>query len=92
MRARVKELIDRKVAGEQITDTPSPAPRGQVIDLMEALKASLERRQTKAAEDPAGAEAAPKTAAAKRRAPAAESGSRAPRAARSSRPRGRKAG
>jgi DNA end-binding protein Ku len=40
VKARVKEAIDRKVAGEQIQVT-APEPQAQVIDLMEALKASL---------------------------------------------------
>lgn len=44
-RARVLELINRKVEGREITVAPTPeAPRAQVIDLMEALKASLARR------------------------------------------------
>lgn len=42
VRARVIELIEKKVAGEDITEAPSEAPQTQIIDLMEALKASLE--------------------------------------------------
>lgn len=38
---RVRALIQRKVDGEQITSIASQEPRAQVIDLMEALKASL---------------------------------------------------
>jgi DNA end-binding protein Ku len=34
----------QKVAGEEVTAAPKPAQRGQVIDLMAALKASLEKR------------------------------------------------
>jgi DNA end-binding protein Ku len=41
VKKRTQELIDRKVQGEQITAAPAPAPKGQIIDLMEALKASL---------------------------------------------------
>ena len=37
---RMAELIQRKVDGQEITVTPE-APAGKVIDLMEALKASL---------------------------------------------------
>ena len=46
-RDRLREVVDRKVAGEAIT-TSEPAPaRAQVIDLMEALKASLSRPKGK---------------------------------------------
>jgi DNA end-binding protein Ku len=40
-RMQVRELIDRKVQGEEITPAPAPEPKAQVIDLMAALKASL---------------------------------------------------
>jgi DNA end-binding protein Ku len=33
--------IDRKVAGQDLTFAPKEAPKAQVIDIMEALKASL---------------------------------------------------
>ena len=47
-RDRLREVVDRKIAGEAIT-TSEPAPaRAQVIDLMEALKASLSRPKGKA--------------------------------------------
>lgn len=42
VRQRTRELIDRKIAGEEITVAPAEAPRAQIIDLMSALKASLE--------------------------------------------------
>jgi DNA end-binding protein Ku len=46
-RDRLREIVDRKVAGEAIT-TSEPAPaRAQVIDLMEALKQSLSRPKGK---------------------------------------------
>jgi len=38
---RVRGLIQKKVQGEEITSNEVEQPRGQVIDLMEALKASL---------------------------------------------------
>jgi len=38
---RVRALIQKKVEGEEITSIVSQEPRAQVIDLMEALKASL---------------------------------------------------
>ena len=40
-RERMKAAIDRKVAGEEVVAPEAPAPRAQVIDLMEALKQSL---------------------------------------------------
>lgn len=41
VRKRVLEVIQRKVDGEEITQEPAEAPKTQIIDLMEALKASL---------------------------------------------------
>ena len=41
VRDRVMDLISRKVEGEDITEAPTEAPKTQIIDLMEALKASL---------------------------------------------------
>jgi DNA end-binding protein Ku len=41
VRQRVREAIERKVEGKEISLAPAEAPTGQVIDLMEALKASL---------------------------------------------------
>ena len=44
VRKRIETLIERKVEGEQIAISPSvPETGGQVIDLMEALRASLEK-------------------------------------------------
>jgi DNA end-binding protein Ku len=40
-RRRALELIESKVAGAEIVALPGEPPRGQIIDLMEALKASL---------------------------------------------------
>ena len=41
-RDKLKDLIDRKVKGEAVTfRAPPPAPVAKVVDLMEALKASL---------------------------------------------------
>jgi DNA end-binding protein Ku len=40
-RQQVRSLIERKVQGEEITAAPVEAPKAQVVDLMEALKASL---------------------------------------------------
>jgi DNA end-binding protein Ku len=55
VRMRVLELIERKIQGEDITEAPSEAPQTQIIDLMEALKASLDRGTGKSARKPARA-------------------------------------
>ncbi|MEX0836772.1 MAG: Ku protein [Gemmatimonadota bacterium] len=41
VRARMLELIEQKVAGQEITAAPSAEPKTQIIDLMAALKASI---------------------------------------------------
>jgi DNA end-binding protein Ku len=67
VQARMRELIDKKVEGQEITVAPE-APAGKVIDLMEALKASLgmakepERKGAVAAEPAAEAPPAKKKA------------------------------
>jgi DNA end-binding protein Ku len=46
-RERVVEVAQQKVAGEEVSEVaPTEPRRGQVIDLMQALKASLEKRGT----------------------------------------------
>jgi DNA end-binding protein Ku len=47
VRARVQAAIDKKVQGQEITLAEAPEPTGQVIDLMEALRASLEKKPAK---------------------------------------------
>ncbi len=59
VRNQVWELVERKIQGEDIISTPEEAPKAQVIDLMEALKASLGE-----ASKPADADDAPKRKAA----------------------------
>ncbi|TMA20052.1 MAG: Ku protein [Deltaproteobacteria bacterium] len=49
VKKRIQEQIQRKVEGQQIEVSEAPAPQTQVIDLMEALKASLAARSGKAA-------------------------------------------
>jgi DNA end-binding protein Ku len=74
VQARMAELIQQKIEGQEITVQPE-APAGKVIDLMEALKASLgmakaeDRKPAIAAEAPpaAAAEAAPKKKAASKK-------------------------
>ncbi len=53
-RERVLEAAEKKAQGQEITEAPPEARKAQVIDLMGALKASLEKRG--AAEAPAEAE------------------------------------
>ena len=50
---RIKEQIDRKVEGKEIIDEPEEAPKTQIIDLMEALKASLAKGGAKGERKPA---------------------------------------
>jgi DNA end-binding protein Ku len=44
VKERVEGLIQKKIAGQEISEAEAPAPKTQVIDLMEALKASLAAR------------------------------------------------
>jgi DNA end-binding protein Ku len=46
VRERVLEEIQRKVNGQEISAAPAEAPQTKVIDLMDALKASLAKRGT----------------------------------------------
>ncbi len=74
-REKLKDLIDRKVKGETVTLTPAAAPVAKVVDLMEALKASLARQGAPApsAQPAAEAVAAPaQTRKPPHRAPASE--------------------
>jgi len=55
VRRRILDMIQQKVEGHEITEEPAEAPKTQIIDLMEALRASLkggkgaeERRPAKA--------------------------------------------
>ena len=59
VRARMLELIQQKVDGEEITFTAEEPPQTQIIDLMAALKASLEG-------DGGGADKKPASRAAKK--------------------------
>jgi len=56
-RKKLQAVIDAKIAGEPVSIAPAEPPRTQVIDLMEALKASLARRgATPTAQAPAAGE------------------------------------
>jgi DNA end-binding protein Ku len=83
VRKRYHEAIQKKVEGQEVTAAPE-APRAQIIDLMEALKASLAKKgqaAAKAAAEETESEAATGTEGKK-------SSMRAPGARRDS-PRGR---
>ena len=71
VRKRILEQIERKVQGEEITEEPTEAPKTKIIDLMEALKASLKAKGTAGERKPAKRverQAAAKPAALKRKA------------------------
>jgi DNA end-binding protein Ku len=51
VKARIEAVIQRKVEGEQISlAEPPPATQGKVIDLMDALRASLKRNASERGE------------------------------------------
>src|SRR5262245_38565172 len=62
VRTRVEAAIQKKVEGQEITMAEEPQQGAQVIDLMEALKASLEKKPAKRVESvkPAAKKAAKK--------------------------------
>jgi DNA end-binding protein Ku len=69
-REQLREILRRKIEGEEVTAAPSEPPRGQIIDLMQALKASLgqegeERRPPRRSARSAPAEKAVRAAGAK---------------------------
>jgi len=79
VKKRYQEAIQRKVEGQEITATAPEAPRGQIIDLMEALKASLAKSKAGAPADEqkgAGKRSAKDAKAAEARTPRAASGGR----------------
>jgi DNA end-binding protein Ku len=53
VRKRTRELIEQKVQGQEIVAAPPEAPKAQIIDLMAALKASLETARPSAQAPPA---------------------------------------
>ena len=67
-RQRVLDMINAKIAGQEVVTLTPEAPRGRVIDLMEALKESLEKGPSRPKKPLARAEKAAPTA---RAAPAA---------------------
>jgi DNA end-binding protein Ku len=60
VRERIQAAIQRKVEGEQISiSEPRPPTEGKVVDLMEALRASLNRNTRERGESPDVAERRP---------------------------------
>ncbi len=64
VRARIEEAIRRKVEGQEVTAEPAAEPVAKIIDLMEALKASLGEKEV--ARKPA--KRAPRAASSKKKA------------------------
>jgi DNA end-binding protein Ku len=62
VKKRVEEVIAKKVEGEEVTYTEAEEPKGKIIDLMEALKASLDSGSAKDRVGPKRAETAAKRA------------------------------
>jgi DNA end-binding protein Ku len=59
VRKRVQEALDRKVQGGQFSVTASPKKGGEIVDLMEALRASLGKPRKAAPKAVASAERKP---------------------------------
>jgi len=76
VRTRMHEIIQQKVEGQEVSFAPAEAPKAQIIDLMDALKASLGGTSAKgksaASKERIGAKRSPRKAARK----AAASGGR----------------
>jgi DNA end-binding protein Ku len=68
VRKRMLEQIQRKIEGEEITAAPAEEPQTQIIDLMEALKASLAKGDAAPAPKQVKRAAKKKTAAKRRKA------------------------
>ena len=65
VRARIETAVQKKVEGQEITMADEPEGGGQVIDLMEALRASLERKAPAKAREPQAAAREPQAGARK---------------------------
>ena len=68
-RKKLQAVIDAKIAGEPVSIAPAEPPRTQVIDLMEALKASLAKRGATPAAEARADERAGSPAVAERKPP-----------------------
>jgi DNA end-binding protein Ku len=70
-RKKLLKVVEQKVAGQEVIVVPAPPQRAQVIDIMEALKASLAARERPAPAAGARKPARAKSSAAAARKPAA---------------------
>jgi DNA end-binding protein Ku len=70
VRARIEAAVQKKVEGQEITLAEPQETGGQVIDLMEALRASLEKKAPARGKAPAAAERKPPKRAQQEEAPA----------------------
>ena len=66
VRSRIEAAVQKKVEGQEITMAEAPEPGGQVIDLMDALRASLEKQPAKRAPAAQPAKPAARKTAAKK--------------------------
>jgi len=62
VRARIEAAVQKKVEGQEVTMAEQPEAGAQVIDLMEALRASLEKKAPTIEARPAGQRKPPKRA------------------------------
>ena len=62
VRTRIEAAVQKKVEGQEITMAEAPKEGAQVIDLMEALKASLEKKPARKSAAPAAKPATRKAA------------------------------
>ena len=66
-RRDLKALLEAKLAGEEIAAAPEPAEEAPVVDLMEALRRSVEEAKSAKADGAAKKKAAPKKATARKK-------------------------
>jgi DNA end-binding protein Ku len=66
-RRDLKALLEAKLAGEEIAAAPEPAEEAPTVDLMEALRRSVEEAKSAKAGNGAAKKAAPKKAAARKK-------------------------
>ena len=60
-------MLEAKLAGEEIAAAPEPAEEAPTVDLMEALRRSVEEAKSAKAGNGAAKKAAPKKAAARKK-------------------------
>jgi DNA end-binding protein Ku len=73
VKKRLEEVIAQKVEGEEVTFAEAPEPEGKIIDLMEALRASLDQGGASARKGPKRAARSAGTAKGKKKSAARRS-------------------